>query len=175
MRQRTAQTWDTTKYYFQDWSTFVHAERDDATIRVGKNLVPDPTTIVDLSAGGGKIATEIGKYFGVEPFLSDLSYKYGYAMHGPMEHVIEHIPDWDLWINTETVEHLEDPDTILRRGRDKAARMLLTTPTQEVVERQAEGHLWVWDREGVEEMLRATGWKPVSFEQVSLFGIWVCE
>ena len=174
-RERTAQRWDATKYFIHDWSVFVHHQRDHATIRIGQNIKPDPETIVDLSAGGGKIAKEIGRYFGVEPFLSDLSYKYGYAMHGPMEDVIEHIPDWDLWINTETVEHLEDPDYILRRGREKAKRMLLSTPTLEKVERQAEGHLWVWDRAGVERMCVAAGWRPVHFEQISLFGIWIFE
>ena len=44
-------------------------------------------------------------------------------------------------------------------------------------------HLWAWDREGVEDLLKRTGWQPVAFTSVDsreygepyLYGIWVAS
>lgn len=61
---------------------------------------------------------------------------------------------------TEILEHLEDPDLILRLAADKAQRLLVSSPEMRSgqVDHNPE-HLWMFDGEGYEQMLNEAGWK----------------
>lgn len=131
----------------------------------------------DLSCGDGAILRGLNlptAYFG--------DYAPGHEYTGPIEETIEQVPAVDLFVCTETVEHLDDPDAVLKSIGWKADRLLLSTPIDAWGDGNAE-HYWAWDREAVEEMIRGAGFRPVVFTALDLrpgnpvsyqFGIWGC-
>lgn len=161
-------------YDLMNWPVFVQEERDVATIELGCSL-KDVTSIADMSAGGARITPTIAAHHGVEPLLGDLGRIYNYPYQGTLDQTVPTLPDVDLYVCSETIEHLEDPDSDLALIREKCQRMLLTTPVWEEPPIVAHGHLWTWRQEDVEEMCAAVGFTPVEYVGVSLFGIWVFE
>lgn len=65
-------------------------------------------------------------------------------------------PGHDLHICTEILEHVEDPDLLLRRIRHRAQVMILSTPAWEMDSANPE-HYWGWGVDDVREMLVAAG------------------
>lgn len=106
----------------------------------------------DLSCGNGAVlegTPAIERYFG--------DYAPGWPITGPIESTIDEIPDVDMFICCETLEHLDDPDLVLKKIRGKARMLILSTPIGEDNADNPE-HYWGWDQDGVREMLVATGW-----------------
>ena len=66
----------------------------------------------------------------------------------------------DLYILSETLEHVEDPRALLGALRLKAAALVLSTPEGEEGDENLE-HYWGWDREDIRLLLEETGWTPV--------------
>jgi len=88
---------------------------------------------------------------------------------------------YDLIVLTEILEHLEDPDAILRLARQRAIRLVASSPEMRPgqIDDNPE-HLWMFDGEGYEEMLRTAGWTGVqkthlAFRSMYNFQIWVCS
>ncbi len=163
-------------YDNHNWSLFVQAERDEATIRMGKTLPPDEvSSIADLSAGGARITPTIAQHYGVTPVLGDLSRQYQYPIFGPIETTVQHIEPVDLFVCSETLEHLEDPDLVLDLIRPMTKYLLLTTPIWEEPHMTAHGHIWTWRQSDVETMLKDAGFTPVDFEEVLIFGVWLAR
>lgn len=162
-------------YQTNDWSAFAQQERDDATIRMGRTF-PEIgiATVGDMSAGGSRITPAIAAHYGIAPTLGDLGRHYGYPNVGTLQETLPLQEVFDLYVCSETLEHLLDPDTDLALIRKHAKYLLLTTPTMETPELVSHGHLWCWEREDVEKMLVDAGFTPFEFEQISLFGIWKC-
>ena len=82
---------------------------------------------------------------------------------------------------TEILEHLEDPESLLRLARLKGQRLLVSSPEMRPgqIDSNPE-HLWQFDGEGYEAMLNETGWKSVhkshlTFRSMYDFQIWVCD
>lgn len=168
----------TLRDYYQknDWSCFVQQDRDDATVRLGKTFPPtEISSVGDMSAGGARITPEIASYYGVEPVLGDLGRHYGYAHVGLLTETLPPLSVFDLYVCTETLEHLRDPDHDLGLIRAHCKYLLLTTPIMEEPHEVSHGHLWTWKREDVEVMLHDAGFQPMEFEAVSVFGIWKCR
>lgn len=132
----------------------------------------------DLSCGDGAILSAVPaqvKYFG------DLAP--GYELTGPIEETLDRIPDVDLLVCAETLEHLDDPDKVLAKARRKARGLVLSTPVDAWQDTNAE-HYWAWSRADVEEMLTASGFHPVVFMLLDFrmhgrshyaFGVWGCR
>lgn len=131
----------------------------------------------DLSCGDGAILQAVPvreRYFG------DLAPGYGYDITGPIEETISRIPQVDLFICTETAEHLDDPDDVLARIRGTAHRMVLSTPIDAWNDTNPE-HYWAWSRGGVEQMLDDAAWGVEAYAELDLrplglwyaYGIWV--
>jgi hypothetical protein len=158
--------------YAHDWGVYVQQERDDATVAMGKRF-EGVHSIADLSAGGAKITALLADYFGVAaPVLGDFWDGYGYPLSGPIIETVRRIDPVDLFVCTETIEHLYDPDEALRLVREKTRFLLLTTPILEEPHLVSHGHLWTWRQEDVEEMLGAAEFSVIEFEAVSIFGLW---
>jgi hypothetical protein len=139
-----------------------HDLRMERTLAVARALCPWPESVADLSAGIGYIAKALGAPVTI---LGDFAP--GWSIQGPIEETVLTIPNVDLFVCTETLEHLDDPDKVLRAIREKALALVVSIPVCEVPEDDANGeHLWAWDREGAEEMYRETGWEPLIYEQV---------
>lgn len=163
-------------YQDNDWSKFVQEERDTGTIELGTSLPAEEVrSIADLSAGGAGITPMIAAHYDVVPILGDIGKRYGYEITGAIEETIETIDTVDLYVCSETVEHLEDPDSVLAQIRTKTKRILVTTPIWEEPHMVSHGHLWTWRQDDVEEMLAVAGFTPETFVGVSLFGLWLCR
>jgi hypothetical protein len=146
-----------------------HRRWDDHRIRV------DVTSALDAT-----LAQRLAVTHNAQVILGD--YAPGYEHTGPIEQTIEQIPDVDVFICSETIEHLDDPDAVLRQIRRKTKCLLLSTPDGETDTSNPE-HVWGWDAEAVEKMLRDAGFTPVVHTTVDLrpggdryaYQIWMCR
>jgi SAM-dependent methyltransferase len=159
-----------------------HTLRVAATTQVARWMVhpamgaipAEVSRAADLSCGNGAILDEVPatvKYYG------DLAP--GYEYEGPIEQTIDDLTnDVDLFICSETLEHLDDPDKVLKKIRSRTGALVLSTPV-DAWDDLNEEHYWAWSREDVEEMLTAAGFTPVVYASVDVrpaypycFGIW---
>lgn len=72
---------------------------------------------------------------------------------------------------TEVLEHLEDPDGVLRQAREAFSSLVASSPIGDPELGRNHEHLWAWDEEGYEEMLRGAGWNPIAKSTVMLPGV----
>jgi hypothetical protein len=138
-----------------------HILRVQATIAVAKWLGPIETA-ADLSAGDATIINSltVGKRY-----IGDLAS--GYEITGPIEETINLIPEVDLFICSETLEHIDNPEIALSSIRNKAKHLLLTTPDGETGSRNPE-HYWGWDSECIKDMIVQAGFEPMCLSLVRL-------
>jgi hypothetical protein len=151
-----------------------HLLRVSTSIAVGTWLLRDTRealgapgpVVADLSTGDAAIPQGILANRSGRLLLGDFAP--GYPIQGPIEETIEHLEDdsVDLFVCSETIEHLADPDTVLKRIRAKAHRLLLSTPIDENDTTLNPEHLWGWDVDQVERMLVNAGWRPVVINEL---------
>lgn len=155
-----------------------HYLRVEHTITLGKWMVKEfkLNSGADLSCGNGAIlkALPLGmKVYG--------DFAPGYQITGPMEETVDQIHPVDLFVISETIEHLDDPELVLSKIRAKTRYLLLSTPIGEDDLGNLE-HVWGWDQEAVEELLKSTGF-GTALAHVDLFTpghgysyqIWCCK
>lgn len=136
-------------------------------------------SVADLSCGNGEIALSLGFKPG-DYHLGDYAPGHGYT--GPLERTLALIPEVDLYICSETIEHLDDPRRALFQMRDVASHLVLSTPIGAWGDGNLE-HYWAWDRSGVESLFTLVGWTPVMHMTVDStvlgesyeYGIWGCR
>jgi len=136
-----------------------HIIRVDETIRMAAELLPHGGTVADLSCGDAAIARSLEKTHGAPLILGD--YAPGYPIQGRIEETALSIrPDEpvDLWVLSETLEHLDDPERVLSLIRERARSLMLSTPVDEGRDVGNAEHLWSWSADDVAEMLERTGW-----------------
>lgn len=155
-----------------------HVERVEATIAFARRTLGHVASGADLSCGSGAILTGLDvpvRHFG------DLAPGWEYT--GPLEETVERIPDVDVFVCCETLEHLDDPDAVLRQIRARTRRLVVSTPVEAWDDDNPE-HYWAWSRRGVEDMLTEAGFTVAAFElldfrdrgrQFYAFGLWVCQ
>lgn len=156
-----------------------HRLRVAATIEVARWLADGEGVVraADLSCGDGAILRALDV---PHPYYGDFADHYHYV--GPIEETIEQIPAVDLFVCAETVEHLDDPDAVLKAIRSTARLLVLSTPVDAWNDDNPE-HYWAWGRDDVEAMLAGAGFEvsvftAVDFRPMSLpycFGIWGCR
>lgn len=140
-----------------------HKVRIERLIAIAKTLYPNPDTVADLSCG---IPTITDALRAKRTYLGDFAP--GYEFTGPIEQTIDLIPDVDLFLCAETLEHLQDPDSVLVKIRGKAKALVCSVPICRVPEDDGNGeHYWAFDRDGFEQMLNECGWDVVIYEQVT--------
>jgi hypothetical protein len=136
-------------------------------------------SVADLSCGNGGIALALN--MGNEnTHLGDFAQGYEYV--GPIEENVNKIPDIDLYICSETLEHLDNPQEVLLNIRKRSKWLFLTTPIENWGDANTE-HLWSWDRKGVEELLKEASFTPRMFGTLDstvinepyVYGMWVCS
>jgi 2-polyprenyl-3-methyl-5-hydroxy-6-metoxy-1,4-benzoquinol methylase len=134
-------------------------------------------SVADLSCGNGEIAISLHLH---NTYLGDFAP--GYHFVGPIEHTIKEIPNVDLYICSETLEHLDNPSLALDLVRKKSKSLVLTTPIGAWEDTNKE-HYWAWDREGVESLLANSGWRVETFAILDstvfgepyVYGMWGCK
>lgn len=130
-----------------------HQGRVEATIELLK--LYEVNSIADLSCGNGAIARSANAEVTI---LGDLAE--GYDICGPIEETILQIPHVEMFILSETLEHLDDPDLVLRTIRLKSDHLILSTPlTPDGGEDRNIEHYWSWDDSDIELMLKLAGWE----------------
>lgn len=130
----------------------------------------------DLSCGNGEI---IQSFPLNDCFLGDFAP--GYRFTGPLDKTLKEIPKVDVYVCSETLEHVEDPKDILSKIRGRSKSLVLTTPIEKWDDTLAE-HYWAWDREGIESLLEETGWRVTTyvafdstvFGEPYIYGMWCC-
>lgn len=161
-----------------------HKIRVRATTSLGMEAgVPAGGSIADLSCGNGLIPIILAEHFDAQTILGDFAP--GYTYRGPIEETIDQIPHASLFVCSETIEHLDEPDNVLLKIRRKANRLLLSTPIAEGRDFPVGNpeHYWGWDQEAVGHMLSNTGWHPVLRTDLNFFHsgypynyqIWLCR
>ena len=133
-----------------------HDIRVRATIEMGRwlGLQFPIDSIGDLSTGNAAIPNGIAKQ---ETILHLGDFASGYKYEGPISDTIDQMPHVDLFVLSETVEHLEDPQEVLSKIKTKSTLLLLSTPIGEDSTGNPE-HLWGWDQEGLLSILKESGW-----------------
>lgn len=152
-----------------------HRLRVSVTREIARWLAGDTVdSAADLSCGSGAVLNAVParrKHFG--------DFAPGYEFHGPLEQTLLALRRVDLFLCCETLEHLDDPDAVLALMREKAGKLVLSTPVDAWDDTNPE-HYWAWSRADVEAMLFAAGWDPylyaaADFRLMGLpycFGIW---
>jgi hypothetical protein len=164
-----------------------HRARVAVTVQIARALAGDIETAADLSCGDAAILRHLQMAADVTPGAPKLDihlgdFAPGYPYRGPIEETIGQIPDVDLYVCSETIEHLDDPDLVLKAIRPKTECLVLSTPVECWQDRNPE-HYWAWDRAGVEEMLHDAGFTVAVYAGLDLrpgggeyeFGIWGCR
>lgn len=142
-----------------------HAGWKDHRIRVQATIAlaswfENITSVADLSAGDATIINAINAS---EKYIGDFAP--GYELTGAIDDTIEQIPMVDLFICSETIEHLDDPEKTLAKIRAKTKAIIITTPDGENNNGNPQ-HYWGWDKQGVQELLESVGFQPVIFNSL---------
>lgn len=131
-------------------------------------------SVADLSCGDGAIVGQ-SRHPWQARHLGD------YVTTGPIEGALNSLPPVDVFVLSETLEHVEDPDALLARIRERARHLLLTTPHGETDDANPE-HYWGWEADDVRPMLQQAGWTDCRVELFTpksvpyyTFQIWTCS
>ncbi|MGX1976988.1 hypothetical protein [Streptomyces kronopolitis] len=162
------------KYDHTLWAD--HVERVQKTIEVVDEFaqISESRTIADLSCGDGAIVRG-SRHNWRQTYLGDLT------TTGPIETALLNQAHVGMFLLSETLEHVEDPDRLLSAIRAVAENLVLTTPFAEADDGNPE-HYWGWDDLDLDQMLDEAGWgeREVELftpESVSYytFQIWRCS
>ena len=137
----------------------------------------DVDAAADLSAGD---ATIINSISAKRRYIGDFAPKYEFQ--GSIDQTIDLIPKVDLYICSETIEHLDDPELTLRKIRAKTRYLIVTTPDGETNDSNLE-HYWGWDTDGIRQLLESSGFSPIIFSRIDFvnppstynYQIWGCQ
>lgn len=137
-----------------------HVERVEETVRWAlRQLAGDSIhSVADLSCGDGSLVATLARVLGADRVIVGDVNTGGSAMavEQPLPASLDRLPDGgvDLYVCSETLEHLDDPDRFLAALRTKTRLLLLTTPEGEATDGNPE-HYWGWDSDAVRSMLVA--------------------
>jgi hypothetical protein len=137
-----------------------HRERINYTASILEGLAADTRgrSVADLSCGDGGVLAAAKAVRWSSTFLGDRAARPGLDVVGPIEETISQCPEVDLFVCTETLEHVRDPLAVLKaiRARTKKA-LLLSTPAGEEGTGNPQ-HCWGWDPAGIFGLLRDARW-----------------
>ncbi len=148
-----------------------------------------PDSVCDPACGDGSVVSTLNMLMPVRAYLSDISqpsidalresHSRSVVCMDATERLVTLPETVDVVILTEFLEHIEDPDAMLRVARSRANHLVASSPVSEAGGNPE--HLWSWDTDGYRTMLIATGWEPVSLQLVSFetfpytFQIWTAK
>ena len=152
----------------------------------------DIKTIGDMSVGDGQIhfAQMLKSVKPVKLYLGDYNeesdgLEFAHEKYvGDIYETIKKMPDVDLYVCSETIEHVEYPLVLLRLIRKKAKMLVLTTPEDETEETNNPEHLWSWSEHDMKNMLLEAGFTPKLYNGLDFrlengfpykFQMWVAE
>lgn len=152
-----------------------HVVRVAATAALARSCAGAVRRAADLSCGDGAVLQAIDAR---ERLFGDFAP--GYRFTGPIEATIDEIPPVDVFVCCETLEHLDDPDLVLKAIRAKTRGLILSTPVDAWGDTNPE-HYWAWSRAAVEDMACTAGFEPRVYAELDFrqcpggeysFGCW---
>lgn len=187
--ERTGQVDYQVERHNSDWPD--HLARTNVT--AGLIAWLQPGSVLDPACGDASIDFAAARLHGFEARLGDISQPNVDAVAKSMW------PGWsvvlgdalttiarsgkaDVVVLTEILEHVEDPDSILRAARKVGGFLVASSPMMR--DRQVdtnEEHLWQFDQDGYLEMLVQAGWQAFNKTIIYLpafqydFGVWVAQ
>lgn len=147
----------TNPYKSSEWPE--HVARVNWTIERLKLFLeahPEIGTIADLSCGDGVILDDVRA---TNKIYGDISQGADTRVRGPIEETILQVQG-DLLICSETLEHLDDPGTVLGHAATRFDWICITTPLGETDPEKNYEHYWGWDLWGMSSLLSENGWLP---------------
>jgi hypothetical protein len=133
----------------------------------------------DLSCGDGAILNALQIHG--DRYLGD--YARGYQFTGPISETIHFIPAVDVFVCTETLEHVDDPAGTLKLIREHTEDTLILSTPVNAWDDPNEEHYWAWSESDVEAMLFDAGFADIAYKCLPFrqqngnrfydFGIWV--
>jgi len=155
----------------------------------------EPQSVIDPACGDGSLVRTAHSQRPI-PYavLSDLSRKnvqamkpwlpdgWGTDVDDALALLGSQINDsYDVVVLTEVLEHLVDPDALLREARRIGKYLVVSSPEMRTdqIDSNPE-HLWMFDENGYRIMLEGAGWEvgpktKLSFDSMYDFQIWVCK
>lgn len=157
-----------------------HKARVDWTItRLNRFIMfqrPKIEKVVDLSCGDGAILNSVNAP--VKEYGDIVAAHHLTMINRPAEESVKLVTG-DLLICSETLEHLDDPDTFLCDAAANFKYIAITTPLGEDFPEKNWEHYWGWDLIGVDRMLRDTQWYPLVEETLPLdyytYQFWIAK
>ena len=157
-----------------------HLYRVGVTTAIASQMCWYGCRVADLSCGDATIAYALRDQWNADLQIGDVAV--GYPLHGPIEETIAQIEPVDLFICSETLEHVADPDGLLSAIRLKSKQLVLSTPEGEEDSSNPQ-HIWGWDSAEVRAMLERAGFVPKIYNLLDLrlsrfqyaFQIWACS
>lgn len=179
-------------YHHGQWDD--HVQRVAFSVDYATRVLQGRTveTIADLSCGDGAIPLGIAARLPSvrQTILGDINPN-GHpllAIHGALPGTIGELDSWnppvDLFVLSETIEHVMDPDFVLEQLRPRARHLFLSTPVDEPVTHGNPEHYWSWGINDMADMLHTAGWSPLDYFTFTPtprpdagydFQMWVCE
>jgi hypothetical protein len=152
-----------------------HVERIAASAEMIGGYAGRFRTAADLSCGDGALLTLVGRHLETA-YLGDLNGAPTMALvsglagstvgvpPGLLPDTLEHLPEpVDLFVLSETIEHVDDPEALLRAVRDHARHLFLSTPVEERADSGNTEHYWSWGVDDVHDLLTDSGWSPLEY------------
>lgn len=159
-----------------------HVERVAASVELIRRYAGQIRTAADLSCGDGAIlrglAGRLPQLHHV--YLGDLNGLSGQVTNltawrqlrraigvtafpsGILPSALEQLTEpVDLYVLSETLEHMPDPDDLLRQIRLHSRYLFLSTPIDEPEGSGNLEHYWGWGPDDIHDMLQAAGWHPL--------------
>lgn len=152
-----------------------HVERVAASVDLIRRYASAIHTAADLSCGDGAILRALlpeldlawfGDLNGVDfGWVGALPPEAGEVMStepGLLPGALTQLPEpVDLFILSETIEHMDDPDALLREITRHSRYLFLSTPVDETADVGNPEHYWGWGLADIQDLLFETGWTPM--------------
>lgn len=150
-----------------------HVERVAASVEMIEQYARHLRTAADLSCGDGAILRGLpdldtvwmGDLSTAEPSMPGRPFHWypGSVLPDSLADLPEPV---DLYVCSETIEHMDDPDELLRQLTSCATYLFLSTPLDEAVHSGNVEHYWSWGRADMHEMLMDAGWSPLEYRKL---------
>lgn len=136
-----------------------HRERVNYTASLLEELAADThgRSVADLSCGDGGVIEAARAVRWSRVYLGDRTARPGLDVAGRIEDILDGCPETDLFVCTETLEHVRDPLAVLKGIRRVTRRgVILSTPAGEEGDDNPQ-HYWGWTPEDLFKLLTEAG------------------
>jgi SAM-dependent methyltransferase len=140
-----------------------------------------PAVVIDLGCGDGGLLSLISRL----PWTNSFGYDFqpsnvrGWdernvqALSFDFVEGFEHVPDADVYVMTEVLEHLTDPHGFVKkiRARGDRVQLVASSPFTEHAGSHDECHAWAWDQDGYKALMMQAGFNVVRHETTGMFQV----